>query len=66
MGIAFDSGGATTGSMTVPFILSLGLGVASSQGGKEAEEDSFGLVGVASIGPMLAVLSMGILSGIKP
>jgi hypothetical protein len=65
LGIAFDSGGATTGSMTVPFILSLGLGVASSQGGKEAEEDSFGLVGVASIGPMLAVLSMGILSGIK-
>ncbi|HKM38718.1 MAG TPA: DUF1538 domain-containing protein [bacterium] len=65
LGIAFDSGGATTGSMTVPFILSLGLGVASVQGGKESEEDSFGLLGIASIGPMLAVLSMGILSGVK-
>lgn len=65
LGIAFDSGGATTGSMTVPFILALGLGVASTQGGKAAEEDSFGLVGVASAGPMLAVLTMSILSGIK-
>jgi hypothetical protein len=65
LGIAFDSGGATTGSMTVPFILALGLGVASTQGGKQSEEDSFGLVGIASSGPMLAVLSMGILSGVK-
>lgn len=65
LGIAFDSGGATTGSMTVPFILSLGLGVASMQGGKRSEEDSFGLVGIASAGPMLAVLSMSILSGIE-
>ncbi|NLP18549.1 MAG: DUF1538 domain-containing protein, partial [Firmicutes bacterium] len=64
LGIAFDSGGATTGSMTVPFILALGMGVASVEGGKESEEDSFGLLGLASIGPMLAVLSMGILSGI--
>lgn len=65
MGIAFDSGGATTGSMTVPFILALGLGVASTQGGIQNEEDSFGLVGIASTGPMLAVLSMAILSGIE-
>jgi hypothetical protein len=65
LGIAFDSGGATTGSMTVPFILALGLGVASTQGGKQSEEDSFGLVGIASAGPMLAVLSMGILSGVR-
>lgn len=64
-GIAFDSGAATTGSMTVPFILSLGLGVASTQGGKRFEEDSFGLLGIASAGPMLAVLSMGMFSGIK-
>lgn len=64
MGIAFDSGGATTGSMTVPFILSLGLGVASTQGGKKSEEDSFGLVGIASTGPMLAVLTMSIFSKI--
>lgn len=64
LGIAFDAGGATTGSMTVPFILALGLGVSSTQGGKPAEEDSFGLLGLASAGPMLAVLTMGILSGI--
>ncbi len=64
-GIAFDSGAATTGSMTVPFILSLGLGVASTQGGKRSEEDSFGLLGIASAGPMLAVLTMGMFSGVK-
>lgn len=65
IGIAFDSGGATTGSMTVPFILALGLGVSSTQAGKDSEEDSFGLVGVASTGPMIAVLSMSLLSGMK-
>lgn len=65
LGIAFDSGGATTGSMTVPFILSLGIGIASTQGGKQSEEDSFGLVGIASTGPMLAVLTMSIFSGIE-
>ncbi len=65
LGIAFDSGGATTGSMTVPFILALGLGVSSTQGGKASEEDSFGLLGLASAGPMIAVLTMGIFSGIK-
>lgn len=62
LGIAFDAGGATTGSMTVPFILALGLGVASIQGGKESEDDSFGLLGLASAGPMIAVLTMGIFS----
>lgn len=65
LGIAFDSGGATTGSMTVPFILALGLGVSSTQGGKSSEEDSFGLLGLASAGPMIAVLTMGIFSGIE-
>src|SRR5699024_3456069 len=58
LGIAFDAGGATTGSMTVPFILALGLGVSSTQGGKQSEESSFGLVGLASAGPMIAVLTM--------
>ncbi len=65
LGIAFDSGGATTGSMTVPFILALGLGIASTQGGKQKEEDSFGLVGISSTGPMLAVLFMAILSPLE-
>ncbi|MBU5438015.1 DUF1538 domain-containing protein [Tissierella sp. MSJ-40] len=65
LGIAFDSGGATTGSMTVPFILALGLGVSSTQGGVTSEEDSFGLVGIASTGPMMAVLIMSLFSGIE-
>src|SRR5699024_9599092 len=52
-------------SMTVPFILALGLGVSSTQGGKASEEDSFGLLGLASAGPMMAVLTMGIFSGIE-
>ena len=62
-GIAFDAGGATTGSMTVPFILALGMGVSAVSGGKKAEENAFGLVAVASTGPMLAVLAMAKLSG---
>ena len=65
LGIAFDAGGATTGSMTVPFILALGLGVSSTKGGKTAEEDSFGLVGLASAGPIMAVITMGILSKVE-
>ena len=51
----FDSGGVTTGSATVPFILALGAGIATVRGGKNAKNDSFGLVGMASIGPILSV-----------
>ena len=51
--IAFDSGGATTGPMTVPFIMALGLGVSSV---RKDEDNSFGLTGICSIGPVLAVL----------
>ncbi len=65
LGIAFDSGGATTGSMTVPFILALGLGVSSTQGGLKSEESSFGVLGLASAGPMIAVLTMGIFSKVE-
>lgn len=54
--LAFDSGGVTTGPITVPFILALGIGVASVRGGKTAKDDSFGLVGICSIGPILAIL----------
>jgi len=57
--VAFDSGGVTTGPITVPFILALGVGVASVRAGRTAEEDSFGLVGLCSIGPIMAVLVMG-------
>ena len=53
IGIAFDSGGATTGPMTVPFIMALGLGVSSV---RDDNNNSFGLTGVCSIGPIMAVL----------
>ena len=56
--LAFDSGGVTTGPITVPFILALGIGVASVRGGKTAQEDSFGLVGICSVGPILAILCL--------
>jgi len=56
LAIAVDASGATTGAMTTPFILALGLGTAQLRGGKGADEDSFGLVGVASTGPILAVM----------
>lgn len=60
--IAFDASGATTGAMTTPFIIALGLGVASLKGEK-SEDDSFGLVGLASTGPILAGLLMNLFSG---
>ncbi len=53
IGIAFDSGGATTGPMTVPFIMALGLGVSSV---RDDNENSFGLTGVCSVGPIMAVI----------
>lgn len=57
--VAFDSGGVTTGPITVPFIMALGVGVATVRGGKNVGEDSFGLVALCSIGPILAVLVLG-------
>ncbi len=62
LAIGFDAGGATTGPMTVPFIIALGVGVASSKGGATTRDSSFGLTGMASIGPILAVLLLGIFS----
>ncbi|MBQ2764081.1 MAG: DUF1538 domain-containing protein [Firmicutes bacterium] len=59
LSVAFDSGGVTTGPMTVPFIMALGVGVASIRSDKNAEADSFGLVALCSIGPILAVLLLG-------
>ena len=61
--VSFDAGGVTTGPMTVPFILALGVGVASVLGGKTASADGFGLVALASIGPILAVMLLGIFYG---
>ena len=59
--LAFDSGGVTTGPITVPFIMALGVGVATTVGGKDSNQNSFGLIALCSIGPMLAVvlLSLG-------
>ena len=59
LAIAFDSGGVTTGPMTVPFIMALGIGLASSKVDKNASSDSFGLVAISSVGPILAVLILG-------
>ena len=58
--LAFDSGGVTTGPITVPFIMALGVGIASAFGGKNASENSFGLVAMCSIGPILAVMALGL------
>lgn len=60
--IAFDAGGVTTGPVTVPFILALGIGTTSVLGGRSSLSDGFGLVGLASIGPVLGVMVLGILS----
>lgn len=62
MGVGFDSGGVTTGPITVPFILALGAGVSAVRAGRSTEEDSFGLCALCSIGPILAVLIMGVFS----
>ncbi|MFP3898396.1 MAG: DUF1538 domain-containing protein [Dehalococcoidia bacterium] len=57
--VAFDSGGVTTGPMAVPIILSLGLGFSSVLGGRSALSDGFGLIGLASMGPIIAVMILG-------
>ena len=59
LSIAFDSGGVTTGPMTVPFILAMGLGVSMIRSDKAAEADSFGLVALCSVGPIISVLILG-------
>ncbi len=58
--IAFDASGATTGPVTVPVILSLGVGVTSVLGGKTTVQEGFGLVGMASMGPILALMLLGV------
>lgn len=63
LAVAFDSGGVTTGPMTVPFILALGVGVSAIRNDANAENDSFGLVALCSIGPILAVMILGLING---
>lgn len=61
--LSFDSGGVTTGPITVPFIMALGVGIAATIGGRNSSENSFGLVAMCSVGPILAVLLLGLVNG---
>ncbi|MDO4337560.1 MAG: DUF1538 domain-containing protein [Eubacteriales bacterium] len=61
LSVAFDSGGVTTGPMTVPFIMALGVGVSSVRSDRHAADDSFGLVSLCSVGPIIAVLILGMI-----
>ena len=60
LAVAFDSGGVTTGPITVPFIMALGVGLSMVRTDKNASNDSFGLVALSSIGPILAVMLLGL------
>lgn len=60
LALSFDSGGVTTGPITVPFIMALGVGIATTIGGRNSKQNSFGLVSLCSIGPILVVLLLGI------
>lgn len=59
--VSFDAGGVTTGPITVPFIMAIGIGLASVKSGKDTGSDSFGMVALCSIGPILSVLILGII-----
>lgn len=61
LAVAFDSGGVTTGPMTVPFIMAFGIGISAIRSDRHAADDSFGLVAMCSIGPILAVLILGMI-----
>ena len=58
--LSFDSGGVTTGPITVPFIMALGVGIALTVGGRNAGENSFGLIALCSVGPIAAVLLLSL------
>ena len=60
--LSVDSGGVTTGPVTVPFIMALGVGIATVVGGKNVKENSFGLIALCSIGPVIAVLFLSLFS----
>ena len=62
LALSFDSGGVTTGPVTVPFIMALGIGIAQTFGGKKAGESSFGTIALCSAGPIIAVLILSLLS----
>lgn len=60
--LAFDSGGVTTGPITVPFLMALGLGISTAIGGRNSNENSFGLIALCSVGPMVAVIILSMAS----
>ena len=60
LALAFDAGGVTTGPVTVPFLMALGVGIAGTLGGKHANENSFGMIALSSVGPMIVVAALGI------
>ncbi len=62
LALSFDSGGVTTGPITVPFIMALGFGIANTVGGRNANENSFGLIALCSIGPMIALIILALTS----
>jgi hypothetical protein len=61
--ISFDAGGVTTGPLTVPFIIALGVGLTSVLAGKSSMSDSFGFLALVLIGPTLAVMLLGVIYG---
>ena len=61
LAVAFDSGGVTTGPMTVPFIMAFGVGVSALRGSRHSSQDSFGLIALCSIGPIIAVLILSLI-----
>ena len=61
LAVSFDAGGVTTGPFAIPFILSLGIGISAVRGGESSENDSFGLAALCSIGPIFAVMILGII-----
>ena len=64
--VAFDSGGVTTGPISAPFIIALGVGIGSVRGGKSSHDDSFGLVAFSSVGPIIAVMILSLFTTPPP
>ena len=65
LAIAFDAGGVTTGAMSVPFVMSIGAGIAAISSQKDGDDSTFGLMAVCSIGPIISILIMGLAGGFK-
>jgi hypothetical protein len=65
LAIAYDSGGVTTGPITVPFLMALGIGLAAIRGGKSGSDDSFGMIALCSVGPIIAVMIIGLVGGVS-